>query len=166
MVLLRLDDLAGLNARAGSKIVDQVLRALAQMVEPLRRDGDILGRTGAADFALLIAEAEPALLRSVLADLGTALEKARFRDATGQPLSIEILKGTADLAKARDATDSATGNANGNANANGDTTGDANYNAEQILAEAQRDLDQTAAPLYRSAQRRLQANASDADRQA
>ena len=164
MVLLRLDDLAGLNARAGSKIVDQVLRALAQMVETLRRDGDILGRTGAADFALLIAEAEPALLRSVLADLGTALEKARFRDATGQPLSIEILKGTADLAKARDATDSATGNANGNAN--GDTTGDANYNAEQLLAEAQRDLDQTAAPLYRSAQRRLQANASDADRHA
>lgn len=160
MVLLRLDDLAGLNARAGSKIVDQVLRALAQMVETLRRDGDILGRTGAADFALLIAEAEPVLLRSVLADLGTALEKARFRDATGQPLSIEILKGTADLAKARDATDSATGNANG------DTTGDANYNAEQLLAEAQRDLDQTAAPLYRSAQRRLQANASDADRQA
>ena len=130
------------------------------MVETLRRDGDILGRTGAADFALLIAEAEPVLLRSVLADLGTALEKARFRDATGQPLSIEILKGTADLAKARDATDSATGNANG------DTTGDANYNAEQLLAEAQRDLDQTAAPLYRSAQRRLQANASDADRQA
>ena len=159
MVLLRLDDLAGLNARAGSKIVVQVLRTLAQMVETLRRDGDILGRTGAADFALLIAEAEPALLRSVLADLGTALEKARFRDATGQPLSIEILKG-----KARDATDSATGNANGNAN--GDTTGDANYNAEQLLAEAQRDLDQTAAPLYRSAQRRLQANASDADRQA
>ena len=156
MVLLRLDDLAGLNARAGSKIVVQVLRTLAQMVETLRRDGDILGRTGAADFALLIAEAEPALLRSVLADLGTALEKARFRDATGQPLSIEILKGTADLAKARDATDSATGN----------TTGDANYNAEQLLAEAQRDLDQTAAPLYRSAQRRLQANASDADRQA
>ena len=160
MVLLRLDDLAGLNARAGSKIVDQVLRAFAQMVETLRRDGDILGRTGAADFALLIAEAEPVLLRSVLADLGTALEKARFRDATGQPLSIEILKGTTDLAKARDATDSATGNANG------DTTGDANYNAEQLLAEAQRDLDQTAAPLYRSAQRRLQANASDADRQA
>ena len=160
MVLLRLDDLAGLNARAGSKIVVQVLRTLAQMVETLRRDGDILGRTGAADFALLIAEAEPALLRSVLADLGTALEKARFRDATGQPLSIEILKGNADLAKARDATDSATGNANG------DTTGDANYNAEQLLAEAQRDLDQTAAPLYRSAQRRLQANASDADRHA
>ncbi|MCH2097095.1 MAG: diguanylate cyclase, partial [Pseudomonadales bacterium] len=113
MVLLRLHDLAGLNARAGSKIVDQVLRALAQMVETVRRDGDILGRTGAADFALLIAEAEPALLRSALADLGNALEKARFRDATGQPLSIEILKGTADLAEARDAAYNATGNANG-----------------------------------------------------
>ena len=129
MMLLRLDDLTGLNARAGSEITDQVLRALAQLLETMRRDCDILGRTGAADFALLINEADPALLRNTLAELRNGLERSRFRDARGRPLSLRILRGTAALGA--------------------DT--DASGNAEGLLAEAESDLEGDDVPLYRSA---------------
>ena len=147
MVLLRLDGLSDLNAYAGSKIVDQVLRALAQMVESVRRDGDILGRTGAADFALLVADADPALVPDTLGNLSRGLERSRFRDAAGRSLSITVFGGTTVLAAGRN------------------PEGEGQYNAERLLAAAQRDLEQNGDALYRSAQGHIKASASAADRQ-
>ena len=147
MVLLRLEGLSELNAYAGSKIVDQVLRALAQMVETVRRDGDILGRTGAADFALLVADADPALLPDTLGNLSRGLGRSRFRDAAGRSLPIKVLGGTTVLAAERDSEE------------------EGQYNAERLLADAQCDLEQNGSALYQSAQGHIKAIAPAADRQ-
>lgn len=147
MVLLRLDGLSELNAYAGSKIVDQVLRALAQMIETVRRDGDILGRTGAADFALLVADADPALLPDTLGNLSRGLGRSRFRDAAGRSLPITVLGGTTVLAAERD------------------FEREGQYNAERLLADAQCDLEQNGSAVYQSGQGHIKASASAADRQ-
>lgn len=103
LLTLRLDNLAELNRDAGSDIADQVLRALARLLESMRRGGDVLGRTGAGEFTLLLGEAGPAQADRALEEIRRGLARSRFRDARGRPLQLRVRHARAAL----DETDSA-----------------------------------------------------------
>ncbi|MEE4299504.1 MAG: histidine kinase N-terminal 7TM domain-containing protein [Pseudomonadales bacterium] len=100
LLTLRLENLAQLNATAGSEVADQVLRAIARLLESMRRDGDLLGRTGAAEFALLMSEASAAQVQRTVEELQRGLQRSRFRDANGRTLPVCIRHGVAALDEA------------------------------------------------------------------
>jgi diguanylate cyclase (GGDEF)-like protein len=97
LLLIDLEDLADLDARHGAGLADQVLTGIARLLESLRRDGDLIGRTGAGEFALLLPEADAAGARALVRDIGHAIGRSRFRSEGEDDLRISIRTGLATL---------------------------------------------------------------------
>ncbi|HSG90472.1 MAG TPA: histidine kinase N-terminal 7TM domain-containing protein [Pseudomonadales bacterium] len=105
LLVLDLDDLADLNARSGSDVADQVLAGIARMLESLRRDGDLLGRTGAAEFALLLPETSPEDAGKVAEGIHRIMARSRFRGADGDDVVVSIRTGITALKPTDDRAD-------------------------------------------------------------
>lgn len=97
LLLIDLEDLADLDARHGSGLADQVLSGIARLLESVRRDGDLVGRTGAGEFAVLLPETDAAEARALARDIGHAIGRSRFRSETEDDLRISIRTGLATL---------------------------------------------------------------------
>lgn len=97
LVIIDVANLAALNDRHGSDSGDQVLAGAARLLEAMRRDGDLLGRTGAGEFALLLPEASLRRARDLASSIAAAVSRSRFRSETGEELEIAVHSGVAVL---------------------------------------------------------------------
>lgn len=89
LVLLRVDDLAGLNQRAGRERADELLKQVATLLRTraLRLDasGGTVARLNGADFAVLVPRVQPDALDSWTRELADALHGFKQRDLTDRP---------------------------------------------------------------------------------
>jgi predicted signal transduction protein with EAL and GGDEF domain len=89
MVLLRLDDLAGLNQRAGRERADELLKQVATLLRTraLRLDeaGGMVARLNGADFAVLVPRVSTDALDAWTRELADALHGLKQRDLTDRP---------------------------------------------------------------------------------
>lgn len=89
LVLLRVDDLAGLNQRAGRERADELLRQIATLlrtrVQRLSRQGGIIARLNGADFGVLVAGVEAQALDAWTRELSDALHGLRQRELSDRP---------------------------------------------------------------------------------
>ncbi|RZL32341.1 MAG: diguanylate cyclase, partial [Rubrivivax sp.] len=89
MVLLRLDDLAGLNQRAGRERADELLKQVATLLRTrvLRLDegGGTVARLNGADFAVLVARVPSDVLNAWTRELAEALHGFKQRELTDRP---------------------------------------------------------------------------------
>ncbi|MFG6487752.1 EAL domain-containing protein [Roseateles sp. BYS78W] len=89
LVLLRVDDLAGLNQRAGRERADELLKQVATLLRTraLRLDaaGGTVARLNGADFAVLVPRVDADALDSWTRDLAEALHGLKQRELTDRP---------------------------------------------------------------------------------
>jgi diguanylate cyclase (GGDEF)-like protein len=97
LVVIDVDNLAAINDLHGSESGDAVLAGAARLLEALRRDGDLLGRTGAGEFALLLPEASARRARDLAASIAQAVARSRFRSEAGEELDVSVRPGVAVL---------------------------------------------------------------------
>lgn len=89
LVLLRVDDLAGLNQRAGRERADELLKQVATLLRTraLRLDaaGGTVARLNGADFAVLVPRVAPDALDTWTRELADALHGLKQRELTDRP---------------------------------------------------------------------------------
>ncbi|HEY9023834.1 MAG TPA: diguanylate cyclase [Burkholderiaceae bacterium] len=89
MVLLRVDDLAGLNQRAGRERADELLKQIATLLRTraLRLDeaGGTVARLNGADFAVLVPRATSDAMEAWVSELADALHGFKQRELTDRP---------------------------------------------------------------------------------
>lgn len=89
MVLLRIDDLAGLNQRAGRERADELLKQVATLLRTraLRLDetGGIVARLNGADFAVMVPRVSADALDAWTRELADALHGLKQRELTDRP---------------------------------------------------------------------------------
>jgi len=89
MVLLRLDDLAGLNQRAGRERADELLKQVATLLRTraMRLDeaGGMVARLNGADFAVLVPRVGADAIDGWTRELADALHGLKQRDLTDRP---------------------------------------------------------------------------------
>jgi EAL domain-containing protein (putative c-di-GMP-specific phosphodiesterase class I)/GGDEF domain-containing protein len=89
LVLLRVDDLAGLNQRAGRERADELLKQVATLLRTraLRLDesGGSVARLNGADFGVLVARVQPDALDAWTRELADALHGLKQRELTDRP---------------------------------------------------------------------------------
>ena len=89
MVLLRIDDLAGLNQRAGRERADELLKQVATLLRTraLRLDeaGGTVARLNGADFAVMVPRVSTDALDAWTRELADALHGLKQRELTDRP---------------------------------------------------------------------------------
>lgn len=89
MVLLRVDDLAGLNQRAGRERADELLKQVATLLRTraLRLDpaGGVVARLNGADFAVMVPRVQTEALDAWTRELADALHGLKQRELTDRP---------------------------------------------------------------------------------
>ncbi len=89
VVLLRVDDLAGLNQRAGRERADELLKQVATLLRTraLRLDasGGMVARLNGADFAVLVPRVQADALDTWTRELAEALHGLKQRELTDRP---------------------------------------------------------------------------------
>lgn len=89
MVLLRVDDLAGLNQRAGRERADELLKQVATLLRTraLRLDeaGGMVARLNGADFAVMVPRVSAEALDAWTRELADALHGLKQRELTDRP---------------------------------------------------------------------------------
>lgn len=89
MVLLRVDDLAGLNQRAGRERADELLKQIATLLRTraLRLDeaGGTVARLNGADFAVIVPRATADAMEAWTRELADALHGLKQRELTDRP---------------------------------------------------------------------------------
>jgi predicted signal transduction protein with EAL and GGDEF domain len=89
LVLLRVDDLAGLNQRAGRERADELLKQVATLLRmrALRLDaaGGTVARLNGADFAVLVPRVDADALDAWTRELAEALHGLKQRELTDRP---------------------------------------------------------------------------------
>jgi EAL domain-containing protein (putative c-di-GMP-specific phosphodiesterase class I)/GGDEF domain-containing protein len=82
--VVRIQDLAGINRRLGRERGDALVTACTDELTDLRIDGlePLLGRLGGAEFALMLADTEPAQAERACASLLSAMEGLYQRELT------------------------------------------------------------------------------------
>jgi diguanylate cyclase (GGDEF)-like protein len=108
LLLFRVQDLEGLNRRAGHAAVDRQLRALTEALgmQVTAQDRPLLGRLNGSDFALLVTRADATTLcTSLLAVLRQALQGGEH--AMAVVAGVAVAAEGADLASALAAADQA-----------------------------------------------------------
>ena len=89
LVLLRVDDLAGLNQRAGRERADELLKQVATLLRTraLRLDaaGGTVARLNGADFAVLVPRVSADALDAWTRELADALHGFKQRELTDRP---------------------------------------------------------------------------------
>nr|WP_255719261.1 EAL domain-containing protein [Pelomonas sp. P8] len=90
LVLLRVDDLAGLNQRAGRERADELLKQVATLLRTraLRLDGEragVVARLNGADFGVLLPQVATEALDAWTRELADALHGLKQRELTDRP---------------------------------------------------------------------------------
>src|SRR5205814_432721 len=89
VALLRIDDLAGLNQRAGRERTDALLKAVAILLRTralrLQREGVLVARLNGADFALLAPSVPAGAMDDWAKDLATGLQGLKQQQLTDRP---------------------------------------------------------------------------------
>ena len=81
IIMFDVDRFKQINDQHGHDIGDETLRALAACVQPLLRAGDIVGRLGGEEFAVILPETDLAAASTVAERLRTAIAAMRLPTA-------------------------------------------------------------------------------------
>lgn len=81
IIMFDVDRFKQINDKYGHDIGDKTLRALAACVQPLLRAGDIVGRLGGEEFAVILPETDLAAASTVAERLRTAIAAMRLPTA-------------------------------------------------------------------------------------
>jgi diguanylate cyclase (GGDEF)-like protein len=103
MFLVDLDDFSRVNATYGRLQGDDVLWAVAKVLQRGLRSGDLIGRRGSDEFVVLLPDTPPDLALEIaerLRDTVTSLRCAR-RDADGETIAVSRCSGRAARAGPR-----------------------------------------------------------------
>lgn len=90
------------NDKYGHGGGDDVLRALARIAEQTMRTGDLVGRLGGEEFAILMPDTDEMQARIACERLRAAVSARRIRLGTGEDVSITLSTGVALLANGDD----------------------------------------------------------------
>lgn len=97
LVMADIDHFKVVNDTHGHLAGDCVLRDLAQLVMQLKRDGDVLGRLGGEEFAMLLPETPASAARAAVERFRRTLEQHRFVLPGQVTLNVTASFGIAEL---------------------------------------------------------------------
>jgi diguanylate cyclase (GGDEF)-like protein/PAS domain S-box-containing protein len=95
-LLIDVDDFKKINDKYGHQIGDQVLQQIAKAAGRALRSGDMFGRIGGEEFAVLLPGCEPDLARQIAERLRREVLRLSFGSEQG-PFGITISQGLASL---------------------------------------------------------------------
>ncbi|KAF1071321.1 MAG: Diguanylate cyclase DgcM [Pseudomonas citronellolis] len=90
-LLLDVDDFKQVNDRHGHQVGDEVLQRVAQSVSGALRKGDLFGRVGGEEFAVLLPGCDEVTARHIGERLQREVQRLRFGEA--EPFGITISQG-------------------------------------------------------------------------
>ena len=97
-----IDHFKQVNDRYGHGGGDEVLRALSRIFESIMRTGDMVGRLGGEEFAILMPDTDEIQARIACERLRGAIAGRRIRLATGEEIAITLSTGIALLVPGED----------------------------------------------------------------
>lgn len=95
--LLDIDDFKRINDTHGHQMGDQVLQRVAQCGSAVLRRGDLFGRIGGEEFALLLPGCKPDLAEQIAERLQREVQRQSFRGADGKRFGVTISLGVTYL---------------------------------------------------------------------
>lgn len=95
--LLDIDDFKRINDTHGHQMGDQVLQRVAQCGSAVLRRGDLFGRIGGEEFALLLPGCKPDLAEQIAERLQREVQRQSFEGADGQRFGVTISLGVTYL---------------------------------------------------------------------
>lgn len=95
--LLDIDDFKRINDTHGHQAGDQVLQRVAQCGSAVLRRGDLFGRIGGEEFALLLPGCKPDLAEQIAERLQREVQRQSFRGADGKRFGVTISLGVTYL---------------------------------------------------------------------
>lgn len=96
-LLLDIDDFKRINDTHGHQMGDQVLQRVAQCGSAVLRRGDLLGRIGGEEFALLLPGCKPDLAEQIAERLQREVQRLTFRGTDGRRFGVTISLGVTYL---------------------------------------------------------------------
>jgi diguanylate cyclase (GGDEF)-like protein len=96
--LLDVDRFKSVNDRFGHPAGDEVLRAIADELREVTRGGDVLGRFGGEEFAIVMPETDIAEAQRACERLRSAIAERSVRLPDGSKVAVTISTGVAHLA--------------------------------------------------------------------
>ena len=91
--LLDIDDFKRINDAHGHQTGDQVLQRVAQCGSAVLRRGDLFGRIGGEEFALLLPGCKPGLAEQIAERLQREVQRQSFQGADGRRFGVTISLG-------------------------------------------------------------------------
>lgn len=95
--LLDIDDFKRINDTHGHQMGDQVLQRVAQCGSAVLRRGDLFGRIGGEEFALLLPGCKPDLAEQIAERLQREIQRLSFRGNDGRRFGVTISLGVTYL---------------------------------------------------------------------
>ncbi|MHB0765868.1 GGDEF domain-containing protein [Stutzerimonas sp. NM35] len=95
--LLDIDDFKRINDTYGHQMGDQVLQRVAQCGASVLRRGDLFGRIGGEEFALLLPGCQPGLAEQIAARLQREIQRLLFSARGGKRFGVTISLGVTYL---------------------------------------------------------------------
>ncbi len=99
LILMDIDDFKKLNDRFGHAVGDAVLKQVAEVMNGVVRETDLLARYGGEEFALLATQTDREGAEALAEKVRTEVREARlpFEDEAGRRLSITVSVGVAQF---------------------------------------------------------------------
>lgn len=98
LMMLDADHFKTVNDTHGHDMGDEVLRVLARLCRKQCREGDLIGRIGGEEFAILLPAATPEATQEVAEGLRCSIEQTHLPLPNGQMLRFTVSIGTCTLA--------------------------------------------------------------------
>lgn len=97
IILLDVDDFKQINDRYGHPVGDRWLTAIAELAEPLLRDGDSMARLGGEEFLVVLPRADRRQARAIAERLVECIRNFRLPLADGTEVGVTVSIGVASF---------------------------------------------------------------------